>query len=276
MEFSVLASLYYRESPFSLRDCLHSIWNDQSIKPKEIVLVLDGPISDSLEQVVSFYKAEIGESLKVIPLPKNVGLGEALNEGLKHCSHQWVFRMDTDDICKSDRFEKQIEFIQKNPEVSVVGGQILEFDKEPNDSNVIKSVPLQHSEIQEFANSRCPFNHMTVAYKKSIIQKVGGYQHHLFMEDYNLWLRVIGHGYQVANIPDVVLYARVGNGMHARRKGYEYIKSEKQLLKLKKELKLQSPIHANILFLLRSSFRLLPSSLLGKIYNTFLRKKVHK
>ena len=77
-------------------------------------------------------------------------------------------------------------------------------------------------------------------------------------------------------LPDGVLYARVGNGMHALRKSYEYIKSAKQLLKLKKELKLQSPIHANILFLLRSSFRLLPSSLLGKIYNTFLRKKVHK
>ena len=96
------------------------------------------------------------------------------------------------------------------------------------------------------------------------------------MEDYNLWLRVIGAGYKVANLPDVILYARVGNGMHARRKGYEYIKSEKQLLKLKKDLKLQNPLHANMLFLVRSAFRLLPSSLLGKFYNTFLRKKVHK
>jgi hypothetical protein len=64
--------------------------------------------------------------------------------------------------------------------------------------------------------------------------------------------------------------------MHARRKGLEYIKSEKQLLNLKKQLKLQNPIHANMLFLIRSAFRLMPSSLLGKIYNTFLRKKVKK
>lgn len=276
IKFSVLLSLYIRESPKYLDECFDSIWINQKLKPDEIILVIDGPITKELQKIVNKWEILISDKLVIVNLCENVGLGKALNEGLKHCSHQWVFRMDTDDICKSDRFEKQIEFIQKNPEVSVVGGQILEFDKEPNDSNVIKSVPLQHSEIQEFANSRCPFNHMTVAYKKSIIQKVGGYQHHLFMEDYNLWLRVIGHGYQVANIPDVVLYARVGNGMHARRKGFEYIKSEKQLLKLKKELKLQSPIHANILFLLRSSFRLLPSSLLGKIYNTFLRKKVHK
>lgn len=46
------------------------------------------------------------------------------------------------------------------------------------------------------------------------------------MEDYNLWLRVIGNNYKVANLPDVLLYARVGNGMHARRKGFQYIKSE--------------------------------------------------
>ena len=276
MNFSVLLSLYHKENPQALSQCFQSIWQDQTILPNEIVLVLDGPIGNELNKIVTFWQKKIGEPLKVIPLVKNIGLGKALNKGLEHCMHEWVFRMDTDDICKPDRFEKQIQFIQSNPNVVVVGGQILEFDHTPNDLAVIKTVPTTHEDIKKFAQKRCPFNHMTVAYKKSVITELGGYQHHLFMEDYNLWLRVIGAGYKVANLPDVILYARVGNGMHARRKGYEYIKSEKQLLKLKKELKLQSPIHANILFLLRSSFRLLPSSLLGKIYNTFLRKKVHK
>lgn len=203
-------------------------------------------------------------------------MGKALNEGLKHCSYEWVFRMDTDDICTPDRFQKQVDFIMSNPDTVLFGGQVLEFDQNPDDSAVIKTVPTTHEDIKKFAKNRCPFNHMTVAYKKSVIMKLGGYQHHLFMEDYNLWLRIIGAGYEVANLEDVVLYARVGNGMHARRKGYEYVKSEKQLLNLKKELKIQNPIHANILFLIRSAFRLMPSSLLGKIYNTFLRKKVHK
>ena len=135
-------------------------------------------------------------------------------------------------------------------------------------------MPENHNEIKAFAQNRCPFNHMTVAYRHDVITLLGAYQHHLFMEDYNLWLRVIGAGYKVANLPDVILYARVGNGMHARRKGLEYIKSEKKLLDLKKELKLQHPIHANMLFLIRSMFRLLPSTMLGKIYNNFLRKKV--
>ncbi|MEN8369486.1 glycosyltransferase [Acinetobacter bereziniae] len=276
MKFSVLLSLYYKESPIALNECFQSLWIDQKVQPNEIVLVLDGPIGDELTQCVLFWQREVGNILKVIALEQNIGLGRALNEGLKHCSNELVFRMDTDDICTPDRFEKQVEFISNNPDVVLFGGQVLEFENEPNDSQVLKAVPTSNDEIRQFAQKRCPFNHMTVVYKKSIINELGGYQHHLYMEDYNLWLRVIGAGYMVANLPDIVLYARVGNGMHARRKGLEYIKSEKQLLNLKKQLKLQNPIHANMLFLIRSAFRLMPSSLLGKIYNTFLRKKVKK
>ena len=273
MNFSVLLSLYFKENPIALDQSFQSIWKDQIMKPSEIVLVLDGSIGDELNQYVEKWKQIIGASLKVVPLSRNVGLGNALNEGMKHCSNEWVFRMDTDDISTPDRFEKQMLFIKSNPEIVLFGGQVLEFDYEPNDSNVLKAVPTGNQEIKLFAQKRCPFNHMTVAYKKSIILELGGYQHHLFMEDYNLWLRVIGAGYKVANLADVVLYARVGNGMHARRKGLEYIKSEKQLLNLKKDLKLQNPLYANMLFIIRSMFRLMPSALLGKIYNTFLRKK---
>lgn len=274
-DFSALISLYFKENPIALEQCFQSIWKYQSVQPNEIVLVLDGPIGEELSQCVTKWQQIIGNPLKVIPLSQNIGLGKALNKGLEHCSNEWVFRMDTDDICKSDRFEKQIQFIKKNPEVVLFSGQVLEFNENPSDADILKSVPTEHTDIIKFAQKRSPFNHMTVAYKKSVIEAVGGYQHHLFMEDYNLWLRVIGAGYMVGNHPDILLYARVGNGMHARRKGLEYVNSELQLLKLKKELKLQDPIRANILFLLRSSFRILPGSLLGKIYNTFLRKKVH-
>ena len=274
MKFSVLSSLYYKEQPIYFDSCLESIWDQQTLKPTEIVLVLDGPIGEGLTKSVERWQQKLGNILKIVTLAENVGLGKALNEGLKHCTNEWVFRMDTDDICTPDRFSKQVAFIKENPDGVLFGGQILEFDNTPHDSAVIKTVPVTHEDIKKKKKKRCPFNHMTVAYKRSVIQELGGYQHHLFMEDYNLWLRVIGAGYKVANLPDVILYARVGNGMHARRKGLEYIKSEKKLLDLKKELKLQHPIHANMLFLIRSMFRLLPSTMLGKIYNNFLRKKV--
>lgn len=276
INFSILLSLYHKEKVEYLEKCFESIWNRQTLKPTEIVLVLDGPVGSELTQCIEHWQQKIGNALKIVPLAKNIGLGKALNEGLKHCTNEWVFRMDTDDICMADRFAKQVTFIQENPDVVLFGGQILEFNQDVSDAHVLKAVPENHNEIKLFAQKRCPFNHMTVAYRHDVITALGGYQHHLFMEDYNLWLRVIGAGYKVANLPDVILYARVGNGMHARRKGLEYIKSEKKLLKLKKDLKLQNPFHANMLFLVRSAFRLLPSSLLGKFYNTFLRKKVHK
>jgi glycosyltransferase involved in cell wall biosynthesis len=276
MNFSVLLSLYYKEHPEFLNQCFVSIWDSQTTKPTEIVLVLDGPIGEELTVCVQKWQSKIGSPLKVVPLPQNVGLGKALNEGLKRCSYNWIFRMDTDDICTSDRFEKQIKFIEQNPDVVLFGGQILEFDQNISDADVLKAVPTTYEQIKNFAQNRCPFNHMTVAYKRDVISSLGGYQHHLFMEDYNLWLRVIGNNYQVANLSDVILYARVGNGMHARRKGFKYIKSEKQLLDLKKQLKIQSPFYATIYFIVRSTFRLMPANLLGKIYNTFLRKKVEK
>lgn len=242
--------------------------------PDQIVLVIDGFIGKELYDIVNLWKIKSGDILNVVALQNNIGLGKALNEGLKYCANEWVFRMDTDDICMPDRFEKQIKFIENHPHIVLFSGQILEFDNNSADASVIKSVPVNHNDIVKFAQKRSPFNHMTVAYKKSVIESVGRYQHHLYMEDYNLWLRVIAAGYQVGNHPDVLLYARVGNGMHARRKGLQYIKSEKQLLDLKNELKLQNPLYANIIFLVRSVFRLMPSTVLGKFYNSFLRKKI--
>ncbi|MDO5679079.1 MAG: glycosyltransferase [Pelistega sp.] len=272
MNFSVLMSLYYKEDKDFLNDCFDSIWIRQSVKPTEIVLVLDGPIGVELESCIERWKETIGEQLKIIPLEKNVGLGNALNEGLKHCLYEWVFRMDTDDVCVPNRFEQQISFIKNNSEVVLFGGQIIEFNLHPEDGDKLKPVPITNAEIVDFSKKRNPFNHMTVAYRRDLILSLGGYQHHLFMEDYNLWLRVISTGYKVANIVNVLVYARVGNGMHARRRGLTYIRSEKQLLDLKRSLELQSMPSAYMVFILRSVVRFVPSNLLSFIYNKLLRK----
>lgn len=276
MKFSILISLYFKENRSFLNECFKSIWINQTVKPDEIVLVLDGPIGAELQECINSWKGQIGDHLNIIALPNNIGLGMALNEGLKHCSNDWVFRMDTDDICLPDRFEKQVEYIQKNPDVVLFSGQIIEFNETIKDATKLKVVPTDYEEIKKFALKRCPFNHMTVAYRRDIILGLGGYQHHLLMEDYNLWFRVIGAGYKVGNHSDILLYARVGNGMYARRKGWQYFKSEKKLLDLKKELKLQGSVAANLIFLARASIRLIPSNMLAFIYNNFLRKNKSK
>ena len=274
--FSVLISIYHKELFTHFNECMNSIWDNQTLKPTEIILVEDGPLTPELDKEIARWQTKLGEVLTVIRLAQNVGTGKAKNIGLQNCSHEIISIVDTDDISVSDRFEKQISFMQKNIEYSIVGGQILEFIENINKPTGMRKVPFSNDALIKYAERQSPFNNMTIAYRKSHIQQVGGCQHHMWMEDYNLFLRVIAKGYKITNLEDILVYARIDNGMHARRKGIEYIKSEKQLLNLKKELGLQNPIHANMLFLIRSAFRLMPSSLLGIIYNTFLRKKVEK
>lgn len=276
MKFSVLISIYFKEQPEHFNACMESIWNNQTVKPSEIIMVEDGPLTAELDQIIKYWKDKLADTLKVIKLAKNVGTGKAKNIGLQQCINEIVCIVDTDDISVPDRFEKQITILSNDPDLVILGGQIIEFINEPSSPSGMRNVPLTNLELRQYAKKQSPFNNMTIAYRKSKILKVGGYQHHLWMEDYNLFLRVIAEGYKVQNLQDVLVYARIDNGMHGRRKGLEYIKSEKQLLDLKKQLKLQNPLYANMLFLIRSAFRLLPANLLGKIYNTFLRKDIKK
>ncbi|WP_336426622.1 glycosyltransferase family 2 protein [Providencia sp. wls1916] len=268
IQFSVLISLYDKESPQFFEQCLYSILKTTPL-PFEIILVLDGSINEELLIIINKYKTFL--PIKIFPLPKNVGLGNALNEGLKHCSNEWVFRMDTDDFCLPDRFEKQIKYIQNNPDVVLLGSSTEEFDSNLEKSLGLRNPPTSHNEILHYAKKRNPFNHMTVAFRKDVIQQVGGYQHHLYMEDYNLWIRVIAAGHQVANLSDVLVNVRGGDSMIKRRKGLVYIKSELQLAKLKIEQKIDTPINAYLTFMLRSIPRLLPTSILSQVYKN-LRK----
>ena len=269
MNFSVLLSLYIKEKPEFLRECLESLKN-QTLPATEIVMVYDGSITTELEEVVTQFITFL--PIKIIRLPQNVGLGKALNEGLKHCSYNWVFRMDTDDICLPERFAKQVNFISQYPDVVLFSGHIAEFTEDKTIVISYRKVPIGNEKIKKYALSRSPFNHMAVAFLKDIIEEVGGYQHHLFLEDYNLWLRVIAKGYEVGNLGETLVLVRAGDSMVSRRRGKEYIKGEWQLFKLKQNLKLQPLLPNFLIFTLRASLRILPTSLLKVVYK-FLRKK---
>ena len=270
MKFSVLMSLYIKENPQYLRECFESLVA-QTHPADEIVLVFDGAVTPELEAVVSEFETKL--PLNLVKLPKNLGLGKALNEGLKHCSHDWVFRMDTDDICLPERFEKELEFIQQHPNVVLCSGHIAEFSDDKTIITSYRKVPIGNTAIKKSCLKRNPFNHVAVAFCKNIIEEVGGYQHHLFLEDYNLWLRVIAKGYEVGNLDETLVLVRAGDSMVSRRKGKEYIKGEWQLFKLKRSLKLQSLLPNFFIFILRASVRILPTNLLKMVYK-FLRKRL--
>ncbi|MEY0977864.1 glycosyltransferase [Providencia rettgeri] len=265
-KFSVLLSVYRNENPTFLETALSSILTNQTRLPNEVILIKDGPLTNELDEIINHWEDSHPTTLKVISLEKNVGLGNALNIGISYCKYNWIFRMDTDDYCLPDRFKQQIQYIQSNPEIALLGTCTEEFDSNMSTSLGLRKVPNSHSDILLYVKRRNPFNHMTVAFRKDVILSVGGYQHHLYMEDYNLWIRVIAAGYQVGNIDEVLVNVRGGDSMVKRRKGFVYINSELQLAKLKVEKNIDSKLHASLIFILRSIPRILPTFLLSKIY----------
>jgi len=226
-KYSVLMSLYKKEHPEYLRLALDSMIN-QTVKPDEIVLVEDGPLTNELYAVVEEYKPH----LQIVINEKNLGLGLALNEGLKVCSNELVARMDTDDISKPDRCEKQLIFFQEHPETNILGGQIEEFITSPSEVVGKRIVPETDTELKDFMKKRCPFNHMTVMFKKTDVIKAGNYQDWYWNEDYYLWIRLALAGCTFANLPDILVYTRVGADMYQRRGGDKYFKSELGIQKL--------------------------------------------
>ena len=274
--FSILSSIYVKESPSDFNNCMESIWTHQSIKPSEMILVEDGELTPELYKEIEFWASKLGNVLKIIKIKENVGTGKAKNLGLQHCSHEIIFIVDTDDICVENRFKLQLAYFEQHPDISVVGGQIIEFIDNIENASGSRHVPDEHDALVKYAKRQSPFNNMTIAYKKEHVLNVGGYQHHLWMEDYNLFLRLIAANYKLHNLNEVLVYARVDNGMHGRRRGFAYIRSEFQLMNTKISLKLQNPLQAFSIFFLRSSVRLLPSNILASIYNVFLRKSITK
>ena len=142
ISFSVLLSVYYKESPIYLSQALYSVIK-QSIPPTEIILVEDGKLPKTLEKVISQFKKKTS-TIKIVQLPYNQGLGKALNEGLKHCTYDIVARMDTDDIAKLDRFEKQIKIFEKYPDIDICSAWIEEFENDTNNILSIKKLPERH------------------------------------------------------------------------------------------------------------------------------------
>ena len=269
MPFTVLLSLYYKERPDYLRLCLDSVFN-QTLKPDEVILVEDGPLTQDLYEILDMYEHKYPE-FKRVRLAENVGLGTALNEGLKHCSNALVARMDTDDICFLERFEKQVDFMSGHPEVDVSSAWIEEFENDINNVKSIKEVPASHREIATYIKYRNPLNHPAVIFRKSAVEKVGGYQHFPLFEDWYLWARMMKNGARFANIPSCLLHFRVSSDMFKRRGGFKYAMDSARFQKSLYKLGLISLYDALKASILRGGVYLMPNTVRRLIYSKILR-----
>ena len=232
-EYSVLMSVYHKEKPEYLKQAIESI-QAQTLSTNDFVLVCDGPLNEQLDSVIATKQQEMGESLNVVRLAKNGGLGNALNAGINHCKNELVARMDSDDVAYPDRCEKQIAVFNIHSEVSICSGIVEEFTTDPNTVDTRRVPPETNAEIVEFAKKRNPFNHPCVMYKKSAVEAVGSYQDFYLLEDYYLWLRMLMAGYQGYNIQEPLLHMRAGSDMYKRRAGWKYARTQVRLFKFMK------------------------------------------
>ena len=234
-KYSVLMSLYVKEKPEYLKQAIDSMIN-QTLKPDEIVIVEDGPLNDELYTVLDEYKLKYGALIHRYRNKKNLGLGMALNNGLNVCRNELVGRMDTDDISKPERCEKQVKLFEEKPELSIVGSHIEEFVNSKSNIIAKREVPLSTDKIYEFAKRRSAFNHPVVMYRKSAVLANGGYNDLKRNQDVDLFGRMLFAGYKAENIDESLLWFRSSNELSKRRKSWEntwtYIETVRKFWKM--------------------------------------------
>jgi len=293
LKISVIMSIYKSDVPEYVRIALDSLLN-QTRLPDEIVIVADGPVPAELEQVVKSLTpspSPKGEGNKdgegdlkpetrdlkpivtYLPQEKNGGLGEAMRIAVEAAKYPYLARMDSDDICLPDRFEKQMKCFEEDPELSIVGGMITEFDGEPENIIAERILPLDDAGIKKMMRGRCAVNHVTVIFKKEDLLRSGNYQPFWKQEDHYLWARMMEHGCKFRNIPDIVVNVRSGRDQLARRGGWRFYKSVVRVFWYMYKHKLISFGYFLYICAVRGIVQLLmPNWLRTWVYMKFLRK----
>ena len=270
--FSVLMAVYYKESPEFLKQSLASVIN-QTLLPEEIVLVKDGQLTNELDDVINSFEMKYPNIFTVITLSLNTGLANALNEGMKKARNSIIARMDSDDICMSERFEIQINYLVNN-NLDIVGGQIIEFSKNIEDIVSVRKVPVSHAEIVEFMKFRSPFSHPTIVFKKKSFELLGGYDNTIFPEDYDFFVRAYLAGFKFGNVKENVLYFRLGQNLSEaikRRWGMKYAFNELKLYIRFLKLGFFNYFDFFKVLVLKIPLRIIPFKLYSYIYFKFSR-----
>lgn len=273
MKYSVLMSVYKNDDPDFLKAALESIYEHQTRKPDEIVVVFDGKLTEELYGVLNKFRENKENIVFYYPQEVNRGLGQALKIGSEKCTGDYIFRMDSDDISVSDRFEKQIKYIEEHPDIDVLGTDIAEFDKSPENENMrLRVCPKKHDDIVKMGKKRNPMNHVSVCMKRSALEKCGGYETLLLLEDYYLWLKMIAVGCKLENMREALVYVRVGNGFDGKRGSKERITGWRVLQGFMLEHKLINRIEAAVNMLYIVGFVYCPTGIKKMVYNKLLRK----
>lgn len=268
--FSVLIPLYHKDDPASFDLALSSVIRDQTVKPTEVVVVVDGRINDELEAVLSRWESEC-DLIRSIRMVENVGISLALQEGLRHCQYEYIMRMDSDDICYPRRFEVQMQYMLNNPDVTMISSSVEQFDFSMKEKVGERLLPSHSGDVRKFARFRTPVNHMAVCFRKEQVVGAGGYPDTRYpFEDWWMCLRCIAAGLKVENVSEYLVAVRTGEAFYARRSGLDYVKMEVKALCAMRREGVMSDVDFLINLAIRVPVRLLPTFAVKKMYRRFL------
>ncbi len=219
---------YAGDNPEHLLLAGQSILN-QTHQPDEFIIIADGPLSNASHNTIEILKKEASEKnilLKHRSLPENCGAAMALNAGLDLLECTWVARMDADDYAVPERLEKQIHFVKNNKDVDVLFTAQAEFYEAHERVDALKYVPVEHEKIVHLLRWRNIISHPTVLMRRSLLMAVEGYNSVHYLEDYDLYMRMIQKNARFAALQEPMVRVRVSPQQLYRRGGWRYAMTE--------------------------------------------------
>lgn len=228
---SVLMGVYNCAS--TVEEAVQSII-DQTVTDWELIICDDGSSDDTFAVVSSL--AEKEPRIVLIRNEHNMGLAPTLNNCLRAARGTYTARMDGDDICAPDRFEKELAVLEADPDCAVVSCGMLSFDEEGvyGQSNY----PEKPDKTDFFRMS--PFCHAGCMMRRAVLQELGGYNESddvQRFEDYDLWYRLYKAGYYGRNLPELLYSMRDDRNAFRRRKMKYRVNVTKLSLKIYRDFK---------------------------------------
>lgn len=268
--YSVLMSIYKKENPAFLIQSLDSILN-QTVFPSEIVMVKDGLLTRELEAVLEEYNSKFPGLFNFVSYDINHGLGYALRQGMLACSNEIVARMDTDDVARPDRMEKQLVAIESG--LDMVGSDVIEFVTSPDNPVAITDLPKGIDAIRSYSRRRNPFRHPPMTFRKSKVIEAGNYSpEFLYFEDWDLFNRMLACGCQADNLSEPLVAMRVSDDFYSRRGGVQYLKYAKAFKRAQLERGYFTKRDYICSYLPHAIVCLMPNSIRALIYRVILRR----
>lgn len=263
-------SIYKKENPAFLIQSLDSVLN-QTVFPSEIVMVKDGLLTRELEAVLEEYDSKFPGLFNFVSYDINHGLGYALHQGMLACSNEIVARMDTDDVARPDRMEKQLVAIESG--LDMVGSNVIEFVTSPDNPVAITDLPKGIDAIRSYSRRRNPFRHPPMTFRKSKVIEAGNYSSQfLYFEDWDLFNRMLACGCQADNLSEPLVAMRVSDDFYSRRGGVQYLKYAKAFKRAQLERGYFTKRDYICSYLPHAIVCLMPNSIRALIYRVILRR----